>query len=258
MLSPSTSERSSFVLPSIVIGISLMVAALVPSYAFYKTKSFANVITVTGSAERRITSDTSKWTSSFSRTVDVNALKDGGAQMKSDLAQIQKYLKDHGIKNDQVTVQPMSVSPICENQSSVMYDKTGSQICGKTIGYTLQQSLIVESPEVVKIKQIAQDSANAFIDAGMFFSTQSIEYYYSKLADLKLDMLTEATKDAKARAERIVESTGGTIGNVQNAGAGVFQITTVNSTEVSDYGAYDTSSLDKKVTAIVHASFTIN
>jgi hypothetical protein len=38
---------------------------------------------------------------------------------------------------------------------------------------------------------------------------------------------------------------------------GVFQITAVNSTEISDYGSYDTSSIDKKVTAIVRASYTI-
>jgi hypothetical protein len=38
---------------------------------------------------------------------------------------------------------------------------------------------------------------------------------------------------------------------------GVFQITAPYSTEVSDYGMYDTSTIDKQITAIVKASFEI-
>ncbi|MFA5160529.1 MAG: SIMPL domain-containing protein, partial [Candidatus Omnitrophota bacterium] len=42
-----------------------------------------------------------------------------------------------------------------------------------------------------------------------------------------------------------------------SAKMGVFQITPVNSTEISDWGMNDTTSLDKKVTAVVNASFSI-
>jgi hypothetical protein len=38
---------------------------------------------------------------------------------------------------------------------------------------------------------------------------------------------------------------------------GVMQITPVNSTEVSDYGINDTSSIEKAITAIVTASFEV-
>ncbi|MDD4879214.1 MAG: SIMPL domain-containing protein, partial [Candidatus Omnitrophica bacterium] len=43
----------------------------------------------------------------------------------------------------------------------------------------------------------------------------------------------------------------------RSADMGVFQITPVNSTEVSDWGSNDTSSLEKKVFAVVHADFAI-
>ena len=84
-----------------------------------------------------------------------------------------------------------------------------------------------------------------------------MEYYYSKLADLKLTMLAAATQNAKDRASRIATSTGATLGPIQSASMGVFQVTAVNSTDISDYGAYDTTTIDKRVTAVVRSSFTV-
>ena len=65
------------------------------------------------------------------------------------------------------------------------------------------------------------------------------------------EMVAEATKDALARAEAIASSTGNRVGTVRSAQTGVFQITSRNSTDVSDYGIYDTSSLEKDITAVV-------
>ena len=70
-------------------------------------------------------------------------------------------------------------------------------------------------------------------------------------------MLAVATADAKKRAERIAEAAGGKIGVLRYAKMGVFQITPVNSYDVSWYGENDTSSLDKKVRAVVTATFAI-
>ncbi|MFA5340100.1 MAG: SIMPL domain-containing protein, partial [Candidatus Omnitrophota bacterium] len=70
-------------------------------------------------------------------------------------------------------------------------------------------------------------------------------------------MLGMASADAKKRAERIASASGNRVGRIRSADMGVFQITPVNSTEVSDWGSNDTSSLEKKVFAVVHADFAI-
>ena len=70
-------------------------------------------------------------------------------------------------------------------------------------------------------------------------------------------MLAKATEDAKQRATSMANSTGNKIGFMRSAKMGVFQITSVTSTDVSDYGENDTSSLDKKVMAVLTASFAI-
>jgi hypothetical protein len=136
------------------------------------------------------------------------------------------------------------------------YEQTNYGSTGKVIGYTLSQQVIVDSSDVDGITKLAKDSGT-LINQGIFFTSEPLEYYYSKLNDLKLDMLAEATKNAKDRAERIAESSGSKVGSMRSADMGVFQVMAVNSTEVSDYGAYDTTSIDKNVMAVVRASFSL-
>jgi hypothetical protein len=87
--------------------------------------------------------------------------------------------------------------------------------------------------------------------------TQAPEFLFTRLADLRIALLEEATRDAKQRAEAITRSTGGRVGAVREARMGVFQITPRYSTEVSDYGVYDLTSVDKDVTAVVRVTFTV-
>jgi len=89
------------------------------------------------------------------------------------------------------------------------------------------------------------------------FESGSPEFFYMKLDELKLEMLAKATENAKQRAEKMAGSTGNRIGVMRSAKMGVFQITPVNSTEVSDWGVNDTTSLEKRVTAVVNVSFAI-
>jgi uncharacterized protein len=87
--------------------------------------------------------------------------------------------------------------------------------------------------------------------------SQPPQYLFTKLDDLKVDMIGEATKNAVERGRKIAQSTGRDVGVLRSAQVGVFQITPKNSTEVSDYGLYDTTAIEKKVTAVVNANFSI-
>jgi hypothetical protein len=78
------------------------------------------------------------------------------------------------------------------------------------------------------------------------------------LDDLKLNLIAQATKNAKDRAGTMAKVTGNQVGSLLTASSGVFQITAPNSTDVSDYGQYDTSTREKKVTSVVNVTFSIN
>ena len=122
--------------------------------------------------------------------------------------------------------------------------------------YELNQTVTISSGEIEKITDISR-KVTELINEGIQFQSNSPQYMYTKIADMKVTMLAEATKDAKKRAEMIAENAGNKLGNLKYADMGVIQITPLYSNEVSDYGMNDTYSLEKEITAIVHCEFEI-
>lgn len=237
-------ERSKIISASIV-GVSLVLSTLIASWFFYQVKSLGDTISVTGAAQRVITSDTAKWRLSVSRTSMAAETRDGSVQLKKDLDSLIVYLQKQGFEASSITIAPVTVTP------NFNYND-GNRITS----YNLSQEVIVESKDVQKVTKAAQ-GVSSLLSAGALLSTTSLEYYYSKLSDVKIEMLAEATKNAQERARRIAESADTDLGPLNGASMGVMQITAVNSVDVSDYGTYDTASLEKQVTAVVRASFRV-
>ena len=62
------------------------------------------------------------------------------------------------------------------------------------------------------------------INKGIEFNSQNPRYYYTKLAELKLEMIAEATKDANSRAKNIAINAESEIGDLKHAKMGVFKL----------------------------------
>jgi hypothetical protein len=176
-------------------------------------------------------------------------LADAYRSLSESVPRVKSYLLGKGIPENQITISSIS--------SQTLHSKTadGEESPGIS-GYSLRQELEVRSNDVDKIAQIARQ-ATELINQGILIESQAPEYHYTKLGDLKIEMLAEAAKDAKTRAEQIAKSTGSSIGSVRSARMGVLQITPADSSEVSDSGMNDTSSLDKDITAVVNIGFGV-
>ena len=98
-----------------LIGLAIVASSFIVADTFYKVKALSNAISVTGSAEKIVKSDTVKWTCDFSRTVSAEMLKDGTNQMKSDLALILRTFKQRDVQDSDITVQSLNISQICES-----------------------------------------------------------------------------------------------------------------------------------------------
>ena len=114
----------------------------------------------------------------------------------------------------------------------------------------------IKSDDVEKIKEISTN-LQSLIDKGVEININSTDYYYSKLADKKIKLLEDAAQDAKERAKAMLKPTHTRLGKIKSIQMGVFQITPVNSTNVSDSGISDTSTIDKKVTAVAKVVFKV-
>jgi hypothetical protein len=232
----------------LALAISLVISSLILGWSYTNKKAGDEAVAVTGSAKKRIKSDLVVWNAGVS--YEAPELASAYKQLSENIPNIKKYLIEKGISEDQITVSSIS------SQTLYGQDANGNRT-SQINGYSLRQSIEVRSKDVEKIAKVARE-ATELINQGILLESSPPKYYYTKLGDLKVEMLGEAAKDAKARAEKIANSTGNSIGTVRSARMGVMQITAADSTEVSDYGINDNSTIDKDVTAVVKISFAVN
>ncbi len=232
----------------VALAMGLVVASMIGGWAFVKAKRGDQTIVVTGSARKRIRSDLVIWKAGVS--YQAPALADTYRSLSENVPRVKSYLIGKGIPENQITISSIS--------SQTLHARTDSgEDTGQITGYSLRQELEVRSTDVDKIAKIARE-ATELINQGILVESMAPEYHYTKLGDLKVEMLSEAAKDAKVRAQQIAQSTGSSIGSVRTARMGVLQITPADSNEVSDSGMNDTSSLEKDITAVVNIGFEIN
>jgi hypothetical protein len=231
----------------IAMALALVMSSLIFGWFYAKTKKTDDAITVTGSARKRIKSDLAVWSAGVA--YEAPTLAEAYRSLGDSIPKIKKYLLDKGIAEDQITTSSITTSTIKKrNENGVE--------TGETLAYSLRQYVEVRSAEVEKIARISRE-ATELINQGILLESGSPQFYYTQLGDLKIEMLGEAARDAKVRAEKIASSTGNTIGAVRSARMGVLQITAADSTDVSDMGINDTSTIDKDLTAVVNASFAV-
>jgi hypothetical protein len=232
----------------LALAVGLVMSSIIFGWFYSKTKRGDEAITVTGSAKKRITSDLVLWNAGVS--AQGPALADAYKQLSDSIPRIKQYLLSKGIPEDQMTVSAITTTP--QKRADTNGNETSEIIC-----YTLLQQIEVRSNDVAKVAQVARE-ATELINQGILIESKPPQYYYTQIGDLKVEMLGEAAKDAKERAEKIASSTGNSIGAVRSARMGVLQITAADSTDVSDYGVYDTSTIEKDMTAVVNISFAVD
>jgi hypothetical protein len=232
----------------VALAIGLVLSSIILGWSYTKNKKGDEAIAVTGSARKRIKSDLVVWSAGVSS--EAPQLAEAYRQTTESIPRVKQYLISKGVAENQITISSISTTTLKKR------DEDGSETSEIT-GYLLRQQVEVRSNDVDKIAQIARE-ATELINQGILLESNSPQYSYTQLGGLKIEMLGEAAKDAKVRAEKIAASTGNSIGTVRSARMGVMQITAADSTEVSDAGISDTSSIDKDVTAVVNISFAVD
>jgi hypothetical protein len=230
--------------PAFVLALGIIIAAGIGAYAFYSVRAFSNTLAVTGSATEEVKADTAKWTVSVRRSAYESGLADAQTQVGKDAQTVVAYLISSKITADNV-----DMSPVYADQ-----DYSKNQNGGPT-AYNVHEDITVNSNDPALIQQLSKDIGSLY-SRGIILSVQPPQYYVSNLPDIRIALIGKAVQDARARAFEIASSTGQRIGALQSASGGVVQVMAPNSMDsVSDYGSYDTSTIDKQVMVTSHAVF---
>ena len=233
---------------TLLIALAIIIATSTLSDAIIKRYSIDNGISVTGLGSRDFVSDLIIWQSSVSARA--SNLKEAYALIENRKQSVKEYLVKKGVKSNELEISSIDI----EKEFQTMYESNGTSY-SQFVGYKLTQRIRVESGNVDLVEKISREISE-LIDQGIEIVTESPLYYYTKLSELKVEMIAQATADAKLRAEKIAEKSDSELGSLKHATMGVFQIIGQNTDE--DYesgGSFNTSSKNKTATITVRLEY---
>jgi hypothetical protein len=227
---------------SAILALGIFLAAALGSYAFYGVHTLDNTLSVTGSATQKATADSARWTVSVSRTAVESEVGSAQTKVDADAKQVSDFFTAAGVSADKITV------------STTYVDQVYSSDTRSVRSYSIHKDVTMESSDV-KLVDTLSKNIGSLLTKGVLVSAQAPQYYISTLPELRVALIGKAIVDAKARATEIAKANGQSVGALQSASGGVVQVMASNSVDVSDYGSYDSSTIEKQVMVTTHATF---
>ncbi|MDR2588910.1 MAG: SIMPL domain-containing protein [Spirochaetales bacterium] len=226
---------------TIIVCVSVIICVCIFSVELVALKTAQNnYITVTGSATKSFTADLIVWRGAFSQKGKTT--KEAYDMLRKDTLAVKDYLVKNGVAESEIVFSSILTDENVQHE----YSESGRLIKTTLTGYTLTQEVTINSRDVDRIERVSRDITE-LIDRGVGFFSMSPEYYYTKLDELKLDLIAASAENTRLRAQTIAGEAGGEISRLRSASLGVFQITAENSSaeEYSSGGVFNVSSKNK-------------
>ena len=236
----------------------MIIAAMILGNSWKRKHLNNGTINVTGIAKQDVVSDQIVWTGYLS--ADGKDTKAAYAALKKDTGIFKKYLVSKGIQEKEVTFLPVKV----QSDYEWITNNKGTRV-QKLNGYILTEEVRIDSKEVEKVENTANE-VSELLDKGVNFVEETTEYYYSKLDELKLKLISTATEEARKRAMLIASNSDCSLGGLKQSEMSTFNVTAKNSSEEfseasqTDYSnneTFNTSSKNKIAMVTVKLEFGI-
>ena len=240
-------QTLGFALLGLFIGLGFLGAGYFAAQSFIQVKLANQTLSVKGYAEKHVTSDYATW---FAKLRVTNPTEKGALhQVKEAVNKLNAYIAQKGFEPSRISIEPYVIRP------RYKINEKGNTT-NDVEDFIAEVSVNLESEDVNKVTALAMSSSD-LIEEGVSFDYTNVNYLYRNIDALKISLLGEAARDAKGRAMELAKSVDSKVGSLRQARQGIFQITAKNDQSVSDYGVFDTRSIDKTVRAVVTMSFAI-
>ncbi len=236
-------QAAGLLLSGLAVGLGLSVSGYFVGDAIRDFKAMDRHVEVKGLAERDVVADQASWVLSY--TVSGDEFDAVHAQVDAQGAQLRRFLTEHGIP--EADVRPGQTVVTDQSTNPYQPPNPGPR-------FYVHASVVVESAAVHEVDEAA-GAVNELVRAGVLLDPTRPTYRFTKLNDIKPEMLADATRNAREAAERFAESADQRVGDIRSARQGVFSIeATVSS---PDAYADASQSLDKRVRVVTSLEFQL-
>ncbi len=221
-----------------IAAIGIVLGGYLLGDGLLRAKEAERSVTVRGLAERDVTANLATWTISYSSTS--TDLASAQAKVRGDTEAIEQFFAGLGFPED-------ALQPTGANVSSYTND-------GIT-NYTVRQRLSLRTDDIERAQRAVARQFD-LVNRGVFLEEGSgMSYTFTRLNDIKPEMVAEATRDARAAAEQFAEDSGADVGAIKDATQGYFSIEGRDGDE-GGWGVSD--SPYKKVRVVTTVNFSLS
>ncbi|HEY1661299.1 MAG TPA: SIMPL domain-containing protein [Verrucomicrobiae bacterium] len=231
-------------LAGLFLAAGLIFSSMLATSTWMKVRN-SQFITVKGSVQTNVESDFIVWSGSY--PAEAATLLEAQRAIQTNRAMVEDFLRAQGVTNYIFT-------PVGIEEQTASRKSDDGWMMQRTTGYRLTQTVSVESTDVDRLDKL---DTTPLLERGVIFTVLPEQFIYTKANEAKIEMLADATRDARARAGQIAAQGGRDIARLHDADQGIFQITPEHSVDTSWEGENDTTSRYKTITAIVTATFLL-
>jgi hypothetical protein len=236
---------------ALVVSAGLVAGGFFIGNGFYQSRMADRTVTVKGVSERYVSADLAVWNIKIAVTGDV--LADIQQTIEGQKAELTGFLKGNGVKPEDIQNEQLSVTDLLAQQwRSDKIDRNR---------FIVNYSLTVRTNDVANLKAVSGRTGE-LIKKGLVLADDSgPSYIFTKLNDIKPEMIAEATKNARKAAEQFAADSGSKVGSIRRAYQGVFDIQAANQTASDDSdgmsGGSQASQIDKKVRVVSTIDYSL-
>lgn len=221
-----------------ILAIGLIVGGYLLGNGLLRSKMADRSVTVRGLAEREVTADLATWTIAYS--AQSTSLQNAQADMDQDTAAIRTFFKELGFEAD-------ALKPTGANVNQ--YSSNGIP------QYTIRQRMSLRTDDIEKAQAAVARQFDLVRRGVVLEDGSGMSYTFTKLDEIKPEMVAEATKDARKSAEQFAEDSGTDVGGIKSATQGYFSINSRDG-DAGGYGVTDTPY--KKVRVVTTVNFYLD
>jgi hypothetical protein len=213
MTEPNRNLLMSLGLP---LGLGLIIGGWALGAQIKATRLSDRYVTVKGLVERQVKSDLAVWPISYKEAG--NDLSSVYEKTETDKRAILQFLDQQGIKPPEIELGVVQVVDTEANEYS-----SGNRAPYR---YIVEQQVTVRTSRVDQVAAAAQKTM-ALVQKGIVLNSnpgQGLSYKFTGLNSIKPDMITEATRNGRAAADRFASDSGSKVGSIRQANQGVFSI----------------------------------
>lgn len=205
-------EKHSRIISALAIAAAIVVLGLCIRSGIGKVAANSRQVSVRGLSERDVPADLVIWPITYS--LAGNDLLGLYEQVKRNNDIVTRFLTSNGISAEEISVNP----PDTYDASSNRYRSDNFNY-----NYSISITLTVTTKKVDKVRELLNRQSE-LLKEGVAFSNSYINYQFTGLNDIKPEMIAEATKNARAAADRFAADSESHLGKIKTASQGQFSI----------------------------------